>query len=230
MPTFNGYSTDSFGFLQALAFNNNKEWFEAHRGDYEELILKPSLALITDMAPVIAAISPHYRALAKKVGGSLMRIHRDTRFSADKTPYKTNVGIQFRHEASGDVHAPAWYLHLASDECFAGAGSWHPEAPDLLAIRQRIAARPEEYRYNLARSTGPDGMPVYEGESRVRVPKGFDPDHPLAAELRRVDFLLSRNLDPALYLSAGLVEELARRFAATAPYMRFLCEAVGAAF
>ena len=173
------------------------------------------------MEPVIHAISPHYQAVAKRVGGSLMRIYRDTRFATDKTPYKTNIGIQFRHERSADVHAPAFYVHLAVGECFIGAGSWHPEAPDLLAIRQRIANHPAEYTDALRQSTSPPGRGVFQGEILKKVPKGFAADHPLAAEIRRKDFLLSVDLAPELYLGPGLVEQLERRFRATAPYMTF---------
>ena len=86
--------------------NNERDWFEAHRADYERFVLEPALALISEMDEIVRLISPHYRGVAKKVGGSLMRIYRDTRFGHDKTPYKTNIGIQFRHENAKDVHAP----------------------------------------------------------------------------------------------------------------------------
>jgi uncharacterized protein (TIGR02453 family) len=118
---------------------------------------------------------------------------------------------------------------MAVGECFTGVGTWRPDAPSLLAIRQRIAGHPEEYRAAVA---GPQaaGELRLAGESLKKPPRGFDPGHPLADELRRIDFLLSAELDPALYLDAGLVGELERRFRAASPYMRFLCQALGVPF
>lgn len=224
---FIGFSEDTFAFLQALAFNNERAWFESHRSDWERLVLAPSLALIRDMEGIIRGISPHYTAIAKKTGGSLMRIYRDTRFGADKTPYKTNIGIQFRHESYRDVHAPGFYVHLAPDSCFVGAGSWRPERDDLAKIRARIAERPKEYRGALESAAG-EMDPV--GDSLSRVPRGFDADHPLAAELKRTDFLVSRDLAPEVYMDRELIFLLGRKFSAAVPYMKFLCAALGARF
>ncbi len=225
--SFRGFSPETFAYLEALAFNNDRAWFEAHRGDYERLVREPALALIRDMEPVISRISPHYTAVAKKVGGSLMRVYRDTRFGADKTPYKTNVGIQFRHEAHRNVHAPGFYVHLATDGCFVGAGCWRPEREDLALIRARIDGKPKAYKAAVARG---EGEMVPAGDSLVRVPRGFPSDHPLAAELKRIDFLLSSDMDPDLYLDRSLLDVLARKFGAAVPYMGFLCEALGVPF
>lgn len=225
---FRGFSPDTFAFLDALAFNNERSWFEAHRADYEFLVREPALALIRDMERVIKGISPHYVAEAKKLGGSLMRVYRDTRFGADKTPYKTNVGIQFRHEAHRDVHAPGFYVHLATDGCFIGAGSWRPEPADLARIRARIDERRKDYLQGVEKGSRESMVPA--GDSLVRVPRGFPQDHPLGADLKRKDFLLSCDLDPDLYLSEGLVGILRDKFSAAAPYMAFLCAAVGARF
>lgn len=225
--SFSGFTVETFAFLEALAFNNERAWFEAHRADYEHLVREPALDLIRDMEPVIRGISAHYVAEARKTGGSLMRPYRDTRFGMDKTPYKTNVGIQFRHEAHRDVHAPGFYVHLATDGCFVGAGSWRPEPRDLLRIRTRIAESPAEYRKAVAFASG-EMLP--EGDSLTRVPRGFDADHPLASELKRKDFLVSCALESDLYLDSALIGVLARKFAAASPYMRFLCKAVGARF
>src|SRR5262245_65104780 len=111
-----------FSFLADLRANNNREWFAANRDRYEEQLLEPALAFIDAFAPRLEKISPHFRADARPTGGSLFRIYRDTRFSKDKTPYKTNLGIHFRHELAKDAHAPGYYLHLGHGEVFAGAG------------------------------------------------------------------------------------------------------------
>lgn len=218
---FTGYSRDTFGFLAGLVHHNEKTWFEAHRDDYKRFVVEPSLALIVDLDEAVRRLSPHYRGVPKALGGSLMRIYRDVRFSRDKTPYKTNIGIQLRHVRGNDVHAPGWYIHADLSECFVGAGSWHPEPADLKDIRRALAADPKKYHDALAAAAQEGLTPA--GDSAVRVPVGFDPAHPAATELKRKDFLVSKTLDPELFLSPHLVTELTRAFAASAPYMGWLC-------
>jgi uncharacterized protein (TIGR02453 family) len=228
MAEFAGYSTDTFRFLAGLVENNERAWFEAHRADYERFVVEPSLSLIDTLDPIVRAISPRYRGVARKLGGSLMRIYRDTRFGHDKTPYKTNIGIQLRHEGAADVHAPGFYIHLDLASAFVGTGCWHPEPSDLKAIRLAVAAHPETYREALAQAAAVGMTPA--GESLKNVPRGFDPEHPLAEELKRKDFLVSTDLSADLYLGPELVTTLAQRFQASAAYMRFLCSALGVPF
>jgi len=226
MQTFSGFKPASFGFLEALSFNNDRAWFQDHKSEYEELILTPALELITVMDPIVRSLSPFYRGVAKKTGGSLMRIYRDTRFSHDKTPYKTNVGIQFRHEMAGDVHAPGFYVHLAPNECFLGAGTWRPAAPELKRIRQFMVEKPKLYTDAVAKATSGTGLAL-TGDSLKRMPRDFDQEHPIATELRRIDFLVSRDLLPDQYLDASLINLLEGYFSASAPYMAWLCQALG---
>src|SRR5262245_18610926 len=108
-----------FAFLSDLRQNNDRDWFAASKSRYERDCLEPALAFIEDFAVDLEAISPHFRADPRPVGGSLFRIYRDTRFAKDKTPYKTNIGIHFRHEAASNAYAPGFYLHLAPGEVFA---------------------------------------------------------------------------------------------------------------
>jgi uncharacterized protein (TIGR02453 family) len=225
---FTGFSRKTYEFLAGLIHNNERPWFEAHKADYETHVVAPAMALITELDEVVRGISKHYRGIPKKIGGSLMRIYRDTRFSRDKTPYKTNVGIQLRHEAAGDVHAPGYYIHLSLEETFVGVGTWHPEPDDLKAIRQRIAAKSREYSEALASAAAQDMKPV--GESVKRMPTDFDAAHPLADEIKRKDFLVSTDLSPELYLEPGLVGVLKTKFEAATPYMKFLCAALNAPF
>ena len=132
------FTKQTFSFLSSLADNNTREWFEEHKQDYEDFVREPALDFISDMAEEMPAISKHFLAVPKKVGGSLMRVQRNLRFSRDKTPYKTNIGIQFRHEVGKDIHAPGYYVHIAPDECFVAVGLWHPEADVLFKIREGI--------------------------------------------------------------------------------------------
>ncbi len=225
---FTGFSRKTYEFLAGLIHNNERPWFEAHKADYETNVVAPAMALITELDEVVRAISPHYRGVPKKIGGSLMRIYRDTRFSRDKTPYKTNVGIQLRHEAAGDVHAPGYYIHLSLEETFVGVGTWHPEPDDLKAIRQRIVGKSREYSEALQTAAAQEMKPV--GESVKRMPVNFDAEHPLAEEIKRKDYLLSTDLSPDLYMGPELVSVLKAKFEAATPFMKFLCAALNAPF
>ncbi len=146
MGGFNGFPDECLPFLQQLAENNHREWFLANKGRYETLVQKPALTFIEEMAPHLQAISPHFRAVAKKSGGSLMRVYRDIRYAKDKTPYKTNIGIQFRHELGRDAHAPGFYLHIEPGDCFLGVGIWRPESKTLARIRDFITDNPAAWQ------------------------------------------------------------------------------------
>src|SRR5918996_4016229 len=132
------FSPALFTFLRDLKQNNDRDWFKANKPRYEKAVLEPALQFIVDFEPHLLAISPHFVADPRPSGGSLFRIHRDTRFSKDKSPYKPYTGIQFRHELGKDAHAPGFYLHLEPGGVFAGAGIWHPDQPTLVRIREAI--------------------------------------------------------------------------------------------
>lgn len=223
------FSTQTFNFLDELVVNNKREWFEANKARYETLVREPALAFIAAMAPELARFAPRFRAEPKKVGGSLMRVYRDTRFSRNKTPYKTNIGIQFRHDLGKDVHAPGFYVHIAPEECFLGVGCWHPEPEALKRIRDRLAEAPERWlavRDDPAFTAGWQLM----GESLSRPPRGYDPAHPAIADIRRKDFIAGAPLDFTEVVAPDLPRIVAERFARTAPFMRFLCEVLNAPY
>ena len=140
--TFEGFSPELFQFLYELSENNVKSWWHANKPRYERVVRGPALDFVAAFGERIHEISPHYTAVAKKSGGSMMRPFRDTRFSKDKTPYKTNLGLHFRHVAGKNVHAPGLYLHIDPDRVFLGAGMWHPESAVLKEVRRRIDAAP----------------------------------------------------------------------------------------
>lgn len=223
------FTEDTFAFLDALAANNNREWFDEHRQNYEVHVRQPAFALIESMVPRLYAISPSFTAVAKKSGGSLMRIFRDTRFSKDKTPYKTNIGIQFRHEAGKDVHAPGFYLHVASDECFLGVGIWRPDSESLQKIRKRIDERGEEWLAARDDAAFRHHF-VLGGDSLQRPPKGYGKEHPLIGDLKRKDFIAVCEFDRALALQPDFADFIADRYTEAAPLMRFLCKGVGVSY
>ena len=118
-----------FQFLKELADSNNRPWFQENKQRYEREVLEPCQAFIRAFEPRLKKISQSFVASDRRVGGSLMRIYRDTRFAKDADPYKTNVGIQFRHEVGRDIHALGFYVHIAADECFLGVGTWRARTP-----------------------------------------------------------------------------------------------------
>lgn len=223
------FTRQTFAFLSALAANNRREWFEEHRQDYENFVREPALDFIADMANEMPAISRHFRALPKKVGGSLMRVQRNLRFSRDKTPYKTNVGIQFRHEVGKDVHAPGYYVHIEPDECFLAIGLWHPEADPLFKIRDGIVKDGEAW----VKARDDKAFRKYftlEGDTLANAPRGFARDHPLVEDLKRKDFIALAPLSKANIISKDFRKLAVEHFKQAGPYMRFLCEALDLRF
>jgi uncharacterized protein (TIGR02453 family) len=219
------FSPELFSFLVDLRANNNREWFAANKHRYEEHVLEPALDFVNAFAPHLEKISPHFRADARPTGGSLFRIYRDTRFSKDKTPYKTNVGIHFRHERAKDAHAPGYYLHIGPDEVFAGGGIWHPDTAAATRIREAIVAESDRWRRATRAGAFAKRLEL-GGDSLKRVPPWADAHHPFADDLRRKDFFGWARLSEDDVVAPGFVDEYARICSAAAPLMQFLCDAL----
>ncbi len=219
------FTSKTFTFLSALGKNNTREWFEEHKQDYEDLVRAPALDFISDMGNELPAISKHFRAVPKKVGGSLMRVQRDTRFSRDKTPYKTNIGMHFRHEIGKDIHAPGYYVHIEPGECFVAIGLWHPEPDVLFKVREAILKQGDQWVKVRDDKTFRRHYSL-EGDMLVNAPRGYAKDHPLVEDLKRKDFIGLASLNKAEVTSANFRTLVAERFRQATPYMRFLCQAL----
>lgn len=215
-----------FTFLRELKNHNNREWFEANKPRYEAQVREPLLRFITDFGVRLAEISPHFVADARKSGGSLFRINRDVRFSTDKSPYKTNSGLQFRHESGKDVHAPGFYLHLEPEGIFAGVGIWQPDNPTLGKIRDAIVENPESWRAVLEDKTFRQTFTL-GGSSLKRPPKGYEADHPFIEDIKRKDFIASRPFSQADTYDPHFIDHFAEMCRASAPFMAFLTKALG---
>jgi uncharacterized protein (TIGR02453 family) len=227
--SFDGFSKSCFTFLKDLAKNNDREWFSNNKQRYESDVLAPSLAFIEALQPLMRKLSPYIMVLPKRMGGSLMRIYRDTRFSKNKAPYKIHVGIHFRHELGGDIHAPGYYLHVEPGNCFIGAGIWMPETEPLTMIRELLIedarawkkARDDKKfasRFKLA------------GESLKTVPRGFDAKHPMIDDLRRKSFIGVAQISEKELMSSECVDFVATAFRDAKPLMKFLCDALNQPF
>jgi len=224
---FDGFPADAVRFLAALARSNNRAWFQANKDRYEQSVRGPALAFIEAMAGPLERVSRHIYADPSPAGGSLMRIYRDTRFSPDKTPYKTNIGIQFRHERGDDVHAPGLYFHIDPKECFLACGMWRPPADALAAIRARIAEHPDIWLAARDNKAFVKTWGRVSGETLKRPPRGFDPDHPCIKDIKQKDFLGVLDLPRADTSSPKLPNQVAKAFAAGTSLMKFLCDALG---
>lgn len=225
MPVFNGFPPQCLPFLKQLRANNERAWFNEHKAGYEAYVREPALAFIEAMADELKTISSHFRAIAKKSGGSLMRVYRDTRFSKDKTPYKTNIGIQFRHERGRDVHAPGFYLHIEPGDCFIGAGIWHPDSKSLAKIREFMVDNPNAWQQALAHKPFKRNFELV-GDRLQRPPRGYAADHPLIDELKRKDFIALRPLADKSINDKQLIKRVSEGFKQTDLLMHYLCDAL----
>lgn len=219
------FSEDTFKFLEQLAKNNNRPWFNEHKPIYEQTVRSPALDFIEAMQPVIKKLSPNFTAVAKKTGGSLMRVYRDARFSKDKTPYKTNIGIQFRHVAGKDIHAPGFYLHIAPNDCFLGAGIWHPDSKALSRIREMISDNPNAWK-NITSHKNFKRHFELSGDSLKTYPRGYAKDHPMIHDLKRKDFIAIHPLSREEILSPDLIKTMHQRFNIASDLMDYLCNAL----
>lgn len=223
--TFSGFPKHTIGFLKKLQKNNNREWFKVNKETYEAQVREPALAFIECMQDPLRKISPHFLASPKKSGGSLMRVYRDTRFSKDKTPHKTNIGMHFRHALGKDVHAPGFYVHIEPGMVFIGVGIWRPDGPALAKIREHILDNPNAWKKVKAGKRFVEKFSL-GGESLVRPPKGVAADHPLLEDLKRKDFLASYECPQSLIHSDALLKEVVDGFTRAKPFVAFLCDAL----
>jgi uncharacterized protein (TIGR02453 family) len=221
-----------FRFLRELEANNNKLWWEDNKDRYITTIREPALDFIADFGDKLGDISLNFSADTRVNGGSLMRPYRDMRFVKDGAPYKTNVGIQFRHREGGDVHAPGFYVHLEPGQTFAGVGLWHPEAKVAGRIRQAINDDPHGWATAAHSKSFTETWTVgdHDDDRLKRTPRDFDPDHPHPDDLRLKSFIAGSRMTQKLATSADFSDELLGMFQKAAPFTRFLCQAVGVSF
>ena len=220
MPDTAFFRPELFDFMRQLKRHNNRDWFAKNKQRYEEVVRDPALLFISSFGPHLHKLSFHFVADPRPSRGSLFRIYRDTRFSPDKRPFKTHVGIRFFHESGKDAHAPVFYLHLEPDSCFAAAGVWHPDNSALTKIRTAIVADPElwaKVRRKLE----------LEGDSLKRPPRGFDPNHPFIKDIRRKDFVASVGLTEAQVCSTRFMRDFVAACRAMVPLVEFTTRALG---
>ena len=224
------FTQHSLKFLRGLARHNEREWFLAHKADYEQHVREPFQHLLTDLQPVLAQVSEHYRSEPKGNGGSLFRIHRDTRFANDKTPYKNWQGARLFHARSKQVEAPAFYLHLQPGACFVAAGVWHPQPDTLRRLRHFIVDNPGSWKAAAHAAAFRKRFDLDDDEMLTRMPRGFPADFEFADDLRRKNYAAFRSLDDETITGPRLLRTLETDLKGLAPFVDYLCAALDLEF
>jgi uncharacterized protein (TIGR02453 family) len=212
------FSAQTLAFLRALKRNNRREWFNAHREQYEIHVRQPMTAMVERLADDFRAFAPEIVA-APRV--SIYRIYRDTRFSDNKLPYKTHIAAVFPTRGIAKHEGAGLYFHVSASEVWIGGGMYSPAPAQLYAVRQHIAANVGQLR-TIVESPAFRRSIVLEGEKLTRVPRGFARDHPAADYLKYKHFIAGAQFAPELAISPAFYRTLLSVFRRVLPLSRFL--------
>jgi uncharacterized protein (TIGR02453 family) len=208
------FSGEALRFLSRLEKNNDRDWFQPRKQEYDHFVREPMLAVVEF---VNRDLEKHSQSYVTDPAKSVYRIYRDTRFSPDKTPYKTHIGALFWHRRLGKGGGAALYFHVSTKEVLIAGGLYHAPPELLMHIRQHIARDHQRLRKIVK------GKKL-EGDSLTRPPKGWPADHPAVDLLKRKDLLLETTLAPDAALKPGFGNEVTRRFRTMLPLVEFLNE------
>jgi uncharacterized protein (TIGR02453 family) len=220
------FTSRTLSFLRSLKRNNDRAWFAAHREEYLRDVHQPVLAFVHGMAAELKAFAPELEASPK---ASLFRIYRDTRFSADKRPFKTQVGILFPHRDLHRNQSACLYVEIGPDGCMIFGGIYRPDRPELRAIREHVARTHRRLSAMLQAPGFKRVVGAIEGEPLRRLPPGYPPDHPAAEYLKFRHFLLGKEYPAAFATDPGFVRGVVSLFRQMAPVVRYLNEPLLAA-
>jgi uncharacterized protein (TIGR02453 family) len=220
VPTdFAGFPNEMVTFFRGLTRNNRREWFQPRKHLFEEHVKKPMIALVGALNSDLVKFAPEYVSDPKK---AIFRIYRDTRFSPDKTPYKTHIACSFARRGSERLCTGGFYFSVSHDEVEVAGGIYHPAPDTTLAVRTYISDNHEELRRLLAGKRLRKLLGELQGDELTRAPKGFDPCHPAIDVIKKKDWILDVSLDPALATTPRLYGEIVDRFRLMAPVIEFL--------
>jgi uncharacterized protein (TIGR02453 family) len=220
MPSrFPGFPPQTLAFLSDLKANNNRDWFQAHKADYEQYVKAPMVECVLALGEELGDFGNELITAPDK---AIYRIYRDVRFSKDKSPYKTHVAAVFSPRGYDKHAAAGLYFHFSPEELLVGGGIYAPGSTELLAIRERIAGGPDEFRSILKDRTFRRRFGEMTGAQLKRIPKGFPADHPAADLLVYKQFLAGAKLDPRIVQTPKLSPQLVKHFRAIEPFLVFL--------
>jgi uncharacterized protein (TIGR02453 family) len=220
-PGFTGFPSEGMAFFRALARNNRREWFQPRKTVYDEQVKAPMTALVTAINEALIGFAP---AHVNEPEHAIFRVYRDTRFSPDKTPYKTHTAAVFPRRGFGKLACASFYFSVSPKEIEVAGGIYMPTPNELRPIRQHLAENYEEFRRIVAARALRTLVGELRGDQLSRTPKGFDPAHPAADLVRYKQWLFWIMLDPALASTPKLLPELVKRFRAMAEFVEFLNE------
>lgn len=215
------FGAEALTFLRALKRNNRREWFQPRKAQYDRDVRAPMLAIVEQLAVDMRPFAPEVVVDPKK---AIFRIYRDTRFAADKTPYKTNIAASFGWRGLPRWEGAGLYFQLSHEDVWIGGGLYDPPTPLLQTVREHIAANHRRLRTLIESASFKRAAGTLAGEQLRRVPRGFAPDHPAADLLRHRQFIAGRELPPAFASSARFYPTLLETFKAIVPMVRFLNE------
>ncbi|HYL34813.1 MAG TPA: DUF2461 domain-containing protein [Bryobacteraceae bacterium] len=216
---FPGFPAEALKFLRGLKRNNRREWFQPRKYLYEQHVKAPMLELVAALNAGLLQFAPDYVTDPKK---AVFRIYRDTRFSADKTPYKTHIAASFSRRGHGLMASGGFYFSISPEQIEVAGGIYHPPPETTLLVRNHIAENHQALRRILAARNTRKLMGELQGDQLRRPPKGFDADHPAIAWIKMKDWILDVTLDPSLAGSPTVQSEILQRFRVMAPLIEFL--------
>ena len=216
---FPGFPKEMTTFFRSLKRNNRREWFQPRKHVFEQHVKEPMIELVTALNRDFAKFAPEFVSDPKK---AIFRIYRDTRFSSDKTPYKTHIAASFARRGGERLAAGGFYFSVSHDQIEVAGGIYHPEPETMLVVRNHIAEHHQDLRRLLADRRVRRLLGDLQGDALTRAPKGFDPAHPAIQLIKMKDWILDTTLDPSLGTSPRLYKELADRFRAMTPLIEFL--------
>jgi len=223
---FPGIPPAGIEFFRSLARHNKRDWFLPRKHIFEEQVKQPMRELVAAVNAAMMDFAPDYTTDPDK---AIYRIYRDTRFSKDKTPYKTHLAANFRWRGSGRHEGAGFYFAISHKEVAIGGGFYMPTPEALLALRNHIADNYEELPKVAGSRTVRRLLGEVQGEQLTRVPKGFAADHPAADWLRFKQYILYVVLEPEIASSPALLREIVQRFRAMTPFIAFLNRALAPA-
>ncbi|MDX1984289.1 MAG: DUF2461 domain-containing protein [Bryobacteraceae bacterium] len=217
---FSGFPKQGFAFLKELAKNNNRDWFQPRKDTFEDTVKAPMEALVEAMNAQLVKFAPSYVTDPNK---AIYRIYRDTRFSKDKTPYKTHIAASFFRSAAEKHTHPGYYFSVSPERIEVAGGLYLPGPDQLRAVREHLLEHHTELRKLLANPTLKKLMGGLSGDPLTRPPKGFPAAHPALDLIRYKGWILyDTRMDPQMAATGRLLPELVKRFQAMAPLIDFL--------
>ena len=217
--TFAGFPEQMLTFFRGLKRSNRREWFQPRKHLFEEHVKEPMVQLIEALNGELAKFAPEY---VTEPRDAVFRIYRDTRFSPDKTPYKTHIAASFARRGGERLCAGGFYFSVSSDQIEIAGGIYHPLPDTMLLVRRHIAENFEELRRILTDKKLRRHLGELQGGELSRAPKGFDPTHPAIDLIKKKDWVLAATLEPSLALTPRLHREIADRFRMMVPLINFL--------